>query len=49
MGPDEMKMVQVDLGKTARISTIKVSVLEYTPGGKVHGVGFSGIELYRLK
>jgi hypothetical protein len=49
MGRDEMRMIQVDLGKTARISTIKVSVLEYTPGGSVHGVGFSGIELYRLK
>gem|GEM_PF-855028 len=49
MGSDEMKMIQVDLGKTLRISTIKVSVLEYTPGSEVHGVGFSGIELYRLK
>ena len=49
MGSDEMKMVQVDLGKTLRISTIKISALEYTPGGSVHGVGFSGIELYRLK
>jgi hypothetical protein len=49
MGPDEMRMIQVDLGTTARISTIKVSVLEYTPGGNVHGVGFSGIELYRLR
>jgi hypothetical protein len=44
-----MRMIQVDLGKTARISTIKVSVLEYTPGGNVHGVGFSGIELYHLR
>jgi hypothetical protein len=49
MGPDEMGMIQVDLGRALRISTIKVSILEYTPGGVVHGVGFSGIELYRIK
>jgi len=49
MGTDEMKMIQVDLGKVLRISTIKISVLEYTPGGSVHGVGFSGVELYRLR
>jgi len=49
MGPDEMRMIQVDLGRTRRISTIKISILAYTPGGKVHGVGFSGIELQRLR
>jgi len=49
MGVDEMRMIQVDLGKTTRISTIKISVLDSTPGGNVGGVGFSGIELYRLK
>jgi len=42
-------MVRVDLGRTARVSNIRVSVLESTPGGEVHGVGFSGIELYYRK
>ena len=49
LGPDPLRMVRVDLGRTARISTIRVSVLEASPGAAVHGAGFSGIELYHLR
>ena len=48
MGPDEMKMIQVDLGKTLRVREIKLSILEFTPGSGGNGVGFSGIDLLRL-
>ena len=48
MGPDEMKMIQIDLGKTVRVRQIKISALEFTPGSNGRGVGFSGIELHRL-
>ena len=46
LGVDEMKMTLVDLGKTQRISDIKITVLESTPGS-TKSVGFSGIELLR--
>lgn len=49
LGPDPLRMVRVDLGRTARISTIRVSVLEASPGAEVRGAGFSGIELYHLR
>jgi hypothetical protein len=48
MGPDEMKMIQVDLGKTVRVSQIKITILEFTAGSDGEGAGFSGIELHRL-
>lgn len=47
LGVNDLEQVLVDLGRTARIRELELSVLEFRAGRDGRGVGFSGVELRR--